>query len=161
MTRVHPQFLMNGMKKAMETQDFDEFNKELAKGMNYWTNTLSTEIGPLDPNEVPLIITALRELADTYEKVVPGSGKNCRHFPRECKSPGVCNENAERQLMDGEIFTIRARRCKRCGRLLTSAEAVEKGYGCQCAAKAQAEEDEKKPIPGQMTFDDLFKNMEE
>lgn len=30
--------------------------------------------------------------------------------------------------MDGEIFTIRARRCKRCGRLLTSAEAVEKGY---------------------------------
>lgn len=29
MTRVHPQFLMNGMKKAMETQDFDEFNKEL------------------------------------------------------------------------------------------------------------------------------------
>lgn len=37
--------------------------------------------------------------------------------------------------MDGEIFTIRARRCKRCGRLLTSAEAVEKGYGCQCAAK--------------------------
>ena len=59
--------------------------------------------------------------------------------------------------MDGEIFTIRARRCKRCGRLLTSAEAVEKGY----AAKAQAEEDEKKPIPGQMTFDDLFKNMEE
>ncbi len=28
--------------------------------------------------------------------------------------------------MDGEIFTIRARRCKRCGRLLTSAEAVEK-----------------------------------
>ena len=48
--------------------------------------------------------------------------------------------------MDGEIFTIRARRCKRRGRLLTSAEAVEKGYGCQCAAKAQAEEDEKKPI---------------
>lgn len=39
MTRVHPQFLMNGMKKAMETQDFDEFNKELAKGMNYWVNT--------------------------------------------------------------------------------------------------------------------------
>lgn len=35
--------------------------------------------------------------------------------------------------MDGEIFTIRARRCKRCGRLLTSAEAVEKGYGVKRA----------------------------
>lgn len=32
-----------------------------------------------------------------------------------------------------EVFTIQARRCKRCGRLLTSQEAVERGYGCQCA----------------------------
>lgn len=63
--------------------------------------------------------------------------------------------------MDGEIFTIRARRCKRCGRFLTSAEAVEKGYGCQCAAKAKAEENEKKPIPGQMTIEDFIENMEE
>ena len=81
MTRVHPQFLMNGMKKAMETQDFDEFNKELANGMNYWTNTLNTEIGPLDPNEVPLIITA-----DTYEKVVPGSGKIADTFHGNVKA---------------------------------------------------------------------------
>ncbi|MDO4330325.1 MAG: DUF6011 domain-containing protein [Lachnospiraceae bacterium] len=50
--------------------------------------------------------------------------------------------------MDGEIFTIRARRCKRCGRLLTSKEAVERGYGCQCAAKAKAEEVAKAPLPG-------------
>lgn len=63
--------------------------------------------------------------------------------------------------MSNEIFTIRARRCKRCGRLLTSAEAVEKGYGCQCAAKARSEENAQKPIPGQMTIEDLFKNMEE
>lgn len=63
--------------------------------------------------------------------------------------------------MNNEIFTIRARRCKRCGRLLTSAEAVEKGYGCQCAAKARAEKNAQKPIPGQMTIEDLFKNMEE
>lgn len=63
--------------------------------------------------------------------------------------------------MSNEIFTIRARRCKRCGRLLTSAEAVEKGYGCKCAAKARAEENAQKPIPGQMTIEDLFKNMEE
>lgn len=75
MTRVHPQFLMNGMKKAMETQDVDEFNKELVNGINYWTNTLNAEIGPMNPNETPLIITALRELASTYEKAVPGSGK--------------------------------------------------------------------------------------
>ena len=39
-----------------------------------------------------------------------------------------------------EVFTIQARRCKRCGRLLTSQEAVERGYGCQCAIKAKREE---------------------
>lgn len=33
--------------------------------------------------------------------------------------------------MDDGIFTIQVRKCKRCGRLLTSKEAVERGYGCQ------------------------------
>lgn len=64
-------------------------------------------------------------------------------------------------MMDDEIFTIRARRCKRCGRLLTSAEAVEKGMGCQCAAKAKAEEITQQPLPGQMTVFDLMKELEE
>ena len=63
--------------------------------------------------------------------------------------------------MKDEIFTIRARRCKRCGRLLTSAEAVAKWYGCQCAAKAKAEEMEREPIPGQISIEDFLKDMEE
>ena len=37
MTRVHPQFLMNGFKNAVEKQDFGEFNKELTIFKNYWT----------------------------------------------------------------------------------------------------------------------------
>ena len=32
MTRVHPQFLMNGFKKAVEKQDFGEFNKQRLSG---------------------------------------------------------------------------------------------------------------------------------
>lgn len=64
--------------------------------------------------------------------------------------------------MSNEIFTIRARRCKRCGRLLTSTEAVEKGYGCQCAAKVRLEEQEKAPVPGQMNIMDFLNDeMEE
>ena len=63
--------------------------------------------------------------------------------------------------MDGEIFTIRARRCKRCGRLLTSKEAVERGYGCQCAAKEKAEEVAKAPLPGQMNIEDFLKSLED
>lgn len=49
-----------------------------------------------------------------------------------------------------EIFTIRARKCLRCGRLLTSAEAVELGYGCRCAELAEAERREKEPLEGQI-----------
>lgn len=86
MTRVHPQFLMNGAKKAMEAENFEEFNKELAKGMEYWTNLLNREIGPLDPNEVPLIIAALKELTSTYEKVAPGAEHIADHFRETVKA---------------------------------------------------------------------------
>lgn len=80
MTRVHPQFLMDGMKKSKEKQDFTEFEKQLANGLEYWTNLFSTEIGKLDPNEAPLIIAALEELAKAYKKVLPGSGKIAESF---------------------------------------------------------------------------------
>lgn len=58
--------------------------------------------------------------------------------------------------MSGEIFMVRACLCKRCGRLLTSTEAVERGYGCQCAAKAKTEEQAQAPIPGQMNIMDYL-----
>ena len=62
--------------------------------------------------------------------------------------------------MSEETFLIEARRCKRCGRLLTSKEAVERGYGCQCAQKALREEREKQPIPGQRTIFDYLSEEE-
>ncbi len=74
MTRVHPQFLMNGFKKAVEKQDFGEFNKELTNGMNYWTNLFNTEVG------------ALEELASTYKKTVPGAGNIADTFRKNTKS---------------------------------------------------------------------------
>ena len=36
-----------------------------------------------------------------------------------------------------------------------------KGYGCQCAAKAKAEEAERAPLPGQISIEDFLKDMEE
>ena len=64
--------------------------------------------------------------------------------------------------MNDDIFMIEARRCKRCGRLFTSKEAVERGYGCQCAEKARREKREKQPIPGQRSiFDYLTDEKEE
>ena len=54
-----------------------------------------------------------------------------------------------------EIFSVPARKCKRCGRLLFSADALKSGYGCQCAKKAKKEELEKRPDPNQITLFNL------
>ncbi|MCD8195926.1 MAG: hypothetical protein LUE24_01920 [Lachnospiraceae bacterium] len=56
-----------------------------------------------------------------------------------------------------EIFTVKARRCKRCGGLLTSAEALKDGYGHVCRMKTREEELAKIPGPNQIT---LFENLE-
>lgn len=41
-----------------------------------------------------------------------------------------------------ETFIIKARRCKRCGGLLTSKQAVKDGYGHVCKLKANKEKQE-------------------
>lgn len=52
----------------------------------------------------------------------------------------------------GDVFMVRARRCKRCGGLLTSAQAVADGYGHVCKMKELGEREAKKPLPGQMNL---------
>lgn len=39
-----------------------------------------------------------------------------------------------------DIFTIKARRCKRCGGILTSKQGIQDGYGPCCLRKIQQEE---------------------
>lgn len=56
--------------------------------------------------------------------------------------------------MEDEVFMIEARKCKRCGRLLTSKDAIEKGYGCQCALREAREAAEREPLPGQRNIFD-------
>lgn len=40
----------------------------------------------------------------------------------------------------GEVFQIAARRCRRCGGILTSAQGLRDGYGPCCLRKAREEE---------------------
>lgn len=40
------------------------------------------------------------------------------------------------EKMTDDVFTIPARRCKRCGGLLTSDKAIRDGYGPVCRSKA-------------------------
>lgn len=61
---------------------------------------------------------------------------------------------------EDEIFTLKARICKRCGRILTNAESVERGLGCQCAKKQKAAELERAPIPGQIDVYEWYKDYE-
>lgn len=55
---------------------------------------------------------------------------------------------------NSEVFTIRARHCKRCGGLLTSNEAVKNGYGHVCKMKMQTER--VLPMDGQMNLFGMF-----
>lgn len=40
----------------------------------------------------------------------------------------------------GKVFQIAARRCRRCGGILTSAQGLRDGYGPCCLRKAREEE---------------------
>ena len=59
-------------------------------------------------------------------------------------SPGVeCYVLKIRAVEDvePEIFVLEARKCKRCGGILTSAKAVRNGYGHVCLIKTRAEQE--------------------
>ena len=53
---------------------------------------------------------------------------------------------------ESEIFTIPARRCKRCGGLLTSAEAIRDGYGSCCLRKMRQEARAKEQLRNQCSL---------
>lgn len=54
--------------------------------------------------------------------------------------------------LNGEIFTIRVRKCKRCGGILTSSQAIADGYGHTCKIKIIEKKNAQNPIDGQINF---------
>ena len=64
------------------------------------------------------------------------------------------------ELTDKEkdIFYIPARKCKRCGGILTSSKAIKDGYGCVCKRKER--EERNRYLPGQTTLFDMDENPE-
>lgn len=54
--------------------------------------------------------------------------------------------------MENEIFTIQARRCKRCGGLLTSTQALRDGYGPCCLRKMRQEESDREALKDQYSL---------
>lgn len=61
-------------------------------------------------------------------------------------------------LNENDIFTIPARRCKRCGGLLTSSQGIRDGYGPCCLRKMRQEEANRRMMKDQMS---LFPKEEE
>lgn len=57
-----------------------------------------------------------------------------------------------------EVFQIPARRCRRCGGLLTSEQAIRDGYGHICRMKERREAAEREEAKNQYS---LFNGMEE
>lgn len=55
-------------------------------------------------------------------------------------------------MNDSGIFTIPARRCKRCGGLLTSDQALRDGYGPCCLRKIKQEARDKEEAKNQYSL---------
>lgn len=52
----------------------------------------------------------------------------------------------------GDVFMVRARRCKRCGGLLTSAQAVADGYGHVCKMKELQKQQDQEELKNQYSL---------
>ena len=66
-------------------------------------------------------------------------GTGCEEWGAE---PGIVYRKIhteEKELMEPEVFLIRATKCKRCGGILTSKNAVAAGYGRTCLCKEREE----------------------
>ena len=53
---------------------------------------------------------------------------------------GASGRKERRMEKSNEVFKIAARRCRRCGGILTSAQGMRDGYGPCCLRKAREEE---------------------
>lgn len=52
----------------------------------------------------------------------------------------------------GDVFMVRARRCKRCGGLLTSAQAVADGSGHVCKMKELQKQQDREELKNQYSL---------
>lgn len=105
---------------------------------------------------IPCAYTVLAGIAEALTE----SERSGKIEPRATKGTREQGAGTGGGDMD-EITMMPTRRCKRCGRLLFSKEALEKGYGCQCAKHVRQEELERQPIDGQMNLMDFFKTESE
>ena len=62
---------------------------------------------------------------------------------------------SKKEKQTDEPFYIMARRCKRCGGILTSTDGVRDGYGHVCKKKEQAEQAARN-LKGQVSVFDLL-----
>ncbi len=104
---------------------------------------------------IPCAYTVLAGIAEVLTKCKGVGRQRMEQNGQETPSPGSRGErNDGGEYMD-EITMMPTRRCKRCGRLLFSSDALRTGYGCQCAKKAKKEDMEKRPDPNQITLFNL------
>lgn len=58
-------------------------------------------------------------------------------------------------MSDGVIFNVPARRCKRCGGILTSEQGLRDGYGPCCLKKMREEEEYRQFMENQYSLFDM------
>lgn len=74
MTRIHPVFTPDTKGKTLE-QKAEMLADAYAEGIAYWAGFIIDEIGYIDVKEMPIIIIALRAVADQIAVQRPAAGR--------------------------------------------------------------------------------------
>lgn len=71
MQRIHPEYgkeVYDGFRYG----NIDRGMNKAREAVQYWTDTLTQEIGPQKPSEMPFIIAAMKNIVAAYDKLTPG-----------------------------------------------------------------------------------------
>lgn len=71
MQRIHPEYgkeIYDSFKCGSVGRGFEKTRD----AVQYWTDTLTQEIGPQAPSEMPFIIAAMKNIVAAYDKLTPG-----------------------------------------------------------------------------------------
>lgn len=72
MQRIHPEYA----REIYENFKRGSIGRGIEKtrdAVQYWTDTLTQEIGPQSEAEMPIIIAAMKNIVAAYDKLAPGS----------------------------------------------------------------------------------------
>ena len=85
MQRIHPEYGKEIYASFVSGNAARGFRKT-CDAVQYWTDTLTQEIGPQKVGEMPFIIAAMKNIVAAYDKLAPGSERAANEMMKGMKT---------------------------------------------------------------------------